>query len=243
MKIASYNIRKGIGLDRKREPARILKVINEMQADIVILQEADRRVGNRASAIPLDLLHEYTNYKVADVSIREQSIGWHGNAILVKRQHQVLATARIDLPILEPRGAVVADVKTPDGYEVRIVGAHLALLPRIQSRQITHLLETVYDMGTHYPTIVGGDFNEWKRQNAAYDIKGEHFSIKEVGYSYHASLPFVGLDRFIVSGGVEILQGGVHKSPLSQKASDHLPIWVDVSLKETMACGDQSNVG
>ncbi|MEP0560820.1 MAG: endonuclease, partial [Qipengyuania citrea] len=36
---ASYNIHKGVGLDRKRDPERILSVLHEIDADIVALQE------------------------------------------------------------------------------------------------------------------------------------------------------------------------------------------------------------
>jgi endonuclease/exonuclease/phosphatase family metal-dependent hydrolase len=47
LKVASYNIRKAIGLDRKRDPDRIISVLREVDADIIALQEADRRVGAR----------------------------------------------------------------------------------------------------------------------------------------------------------------------------------------------------
>ena len=46
--IASYNMRKAVGTDRKRNPQRILEVLREVDADIVALQEADRRFGGRA---------------------------------------------------------------------------------------------------------------------------------------------------------------------------------------------------
>ena len=47
LRLASYNIRKCIGLDRRRDPGRILRVINGLEADVVVLQEADRRMGPR----------------------------------------------------------------------------------------------------------------------------------------------------------------------------------------------------
>ena len=45
MRIVSYNIRKAVGLDRRRDPERILAILREVDADIVVLQEADRRLG------------------------------------------------------------------------------------------------------------------------------------------------------------------------------------------------------
>ena len=51
LKVASYNIRKAVGLDWRRRPARVLDVLNEIGADIVALQEVDRRFGSRISAL------------------------------------------------------------------------------------------------------------------------------------------------------------------------------------------------
>jgi endonuclease/exonuclease/phosphatase family metal-dependent hydrolase len=39
--VASYNIRKAVGLDRRRDPGRIIAILAEIDADIVALQEAD----------------------------------------------------------------------------------------------------------------------------------------------------------------------------------------------------------
>ena len=39
VKVATYNIRKALGLDQRRDSARILSVLNEIDADIVMLQE------------------------------------------------------------------------------------------------------------------------------------------------------------------------------------------------------------
>ncbi|MGB0968912.1 MAG: endonuclease/exonuclease/phosphatase family protein, partial [Halocynthiibacter sp.] len=52
LRIASYNIRKCIGLDRRRDPHRTAGVIQALRADIVLLQEADKRLGARPAALP-----------------------------------------------------------------------------------------------------------------------------------------------------------------------------------------------
>ena len=38
--VASYNMRKAIGTDRKRDPHRVLDVLHEIDADVIALQEA-----------------------------------------------------------------------------------------------------------------------------------------------------------------------------------------------------------
>ncbi len=123
---ASYNIRKAVGLDRRRDPERILSVLREIDADVVALQEADRRIGRRASALPMAMILDHTHYRPVPLSMRPDSIGWHGNALLVKRGIEIVSAAPVPLPVLEPRGAIRADLLI-EGRAVRVVGMHLDL--------------------------------------------------------------------------------------------------------------------
>ena len=52
--VASYNIHKGIGTDRRRDLARTVAVISEIGADILALQEADTRFGTRTGLLDLE---------------------------------------------------------------------------------------------------------------------------------------------------------------------------------------------
>ena len=61
--VASYNVRKAIGTDRRRDPQRVLDVLHELDADVVALQEADKRFGGRAAAVPHELIDEHGFYK------------------------------------------------------------------------------------------------------------------------------------------------------------------------------------
>lgn len=58
--IASYNIHKAVGRDRRFDPARIVDVIDEIGADIIALQEADQRFGERAGLLDLEALKRRT---------------------------------------------------------------------------------------------------------------------------------------------------------------------------------------
>src|SRR4051812_25933594 len=111
---ASYNIHKAVGLDRRRDPDRIIAVLREIDADIVALQEADRRYGERAGVLPRHALDDHTPYRVVPIDHghlgRPDSMGWHGNALLVRRDIEVTSAAMVPLPTLEPRGAIRADL-------------------------------------------------------------------------------------------------------------------------------------
>ena len=81
---ASYNIHKGVGTDGKRDPERIIAVLRELHADIIALQECDRRFGERESILPKAALDD-THWRAVNLGKRPRSLGWHGNAILVRR--------------------------------------------------------------------------------------------------------------------------------------------------------------
>ena len=74
------------------------------QPDIVALQEADRRFGTRASAIPPHMFEEHSDYVPVGLTDRPHSIGWHGNALLVRKGIAVEESHALHLPTLEPRG-------------------------------------------------------------------------------------------------------------------------------------------
>ena len=122
---ASYNIHKAVGLDRRRDPDRIVAVLRELDADVIALQEADRRFGERETTIPRVLLDD-TKWKIVPVARRRRSIGWHGNALLVRRDIEVIEAQPLDLPTLEPRGAICADLAI-GGQRLRALGMHLDL--------------------------------------------------------------------------------------------------------------------
>ena len=51
LKLATWNIRKCVGLDRRRDPHRVAGVIAGLEADVVALQEADKRLGVRPCSL------------------------------------------------------------------------------------------------------------------------------------------------------------------------------------------------
>ncbi|HEU4649830.1 MAG TPA: hypothetical protein VFS49_00305, partial [Croceibacterium sp.] len=65
-------MRKAIGTDRRRDPQRVLDVLHEIGADVVALQEADKRFGGRASAVPHELIDERGLYKPVHFGLRHR---------------------------------------------------------------------------------------------------------------------------------------------------------------------------
>ncbi|MFA5968366.1 MAG: endonuclease/exonuclease/phosphatase family protein [Sphingomonas sp.] len=227
IKVASYNMRKGIGTDRRRLPERTLEVLREVDADIIALQEADRRFGARTRIISAHLLDRHSDWQTVPLGIKPMSMGWHGNALLVRKTAQIVDCEVIELPALEPRGAVMADVRANEGI-VRVIGVHLDLSGLWRRRQVQAILAHLAASSRDYPTILMGDLNEWNATLGCVKHLARHFTVADTGPSFHASRPIARLDRIMVSPGLRIAGCGVHHSAAARVASDHLPIWAEV---------------
>ncbi len=227
IRVASYNIRKAIGTDRRRRPERTIEVLNELGADVVALQEADRRFGSRSSAIPLQLLEEHSDYKPVPLDNRAGSIGWHGNALLVRKSVEILEHHLFHLPSLEPRGAVLADIRV-DGSDLRVVGMHLDLSGLWRRRQAHAILAHLKERQGDPSTVLMGDLNEWSMNGGCLRDFGDRHVFAQCGRSFHARRPIAQLDRIMVTPDLEILDSGAHASSTARRASDHLPIWAEL---------------
>ncbi len=223
LRIASYNMRKAKGTDRQRNPDRIMRIIRDLDAEIVVLQEADMRLGARPSALPLDLLQAETGLIAVPVP-SEVSMGWHGNAVLLSPRATLIDVQHIDLPGAEPRGAMVVDAEIY-GLQLRIIATHLGLMRRSRRAQLSALIAHL-DARSRLPTVIAGDMNEWS-QTVGLGRLAHHFTIHAPGKSFHARLPMAALDRIAIDDDLRVLGGGVVETPDTKRASDHLPIWLD----------------
>ena len=225
---ASYNIHKGVGLDRKRDPERILSVLHEIDADIVALQEADRRIGERASVLPRAEIDD-TQWRVIEVAKRPRSIGWHGNALLVRRDLEILSGEALDLPTLEPRGAACGEIVV-EGRPLRVIGTHLDLSGLRRRDQIRSLLAFVGACNRDLPTVIMGDFNQWGRTTGAMREFSSDWQIVTPGRSYPSRQPVATLDRIVASKHWRLVETEVHHTGLAAVASDHLPVIAKLEL-------------
>lgn len=225
---ASYNIHKAVGTDRRRDPDRIIRVLHEIDADIIALQEADRRIGDRASVLPRAAIDD-TAWRVVEVAHRPRSIGWHGNALLVRREYEIVAGEALELPTLEPRGAACAEIRVGD-QALRIIGTHLDLSGLRRRDQIRALLERSHACERGLPTVIMGDFNQWGRQTGAMREFDHRWQVITPGRSYPSRQPVAMLDRIVATRHWVCEGAQVHHTALAAVASDHLPILATLQL-------------
>ncbi len=229
---ASYNIHKCIGTDGVFDPDRIIAVIEELDCDVLALQEADRRLGVRAGLLDVEAMERRTGLRLVPVAVRPDSHGWHGNALFV-RGGKATRVRRIDLPYAEPRGAVMAEIDI-EGAPLRVIGAHLGLLKRSRKRQASALISAV-DRTDPMPTLLMGDFNEWRPDrpdSPLFELEPLFGPFGLSHPSFPSRRPILTLDRILGWPHGTIEDIAVHHSPLARVASDHLPVkaLVDISV-------------
>jgi endonuclease/exonuclease/phosphatase family metal-dependent hydrolase len=249
MRLLSYNIHKGIGGgDRRYQLGRIIEVIREERPDLVCLQEVDRNVSrSRYHDQPLMLAHELevaTHLYQLNVQVEE---GGYGNLLLSRwpiRQHHHVS---LRLDWRKPRGAQLAVVETPEG-PLHLVNWHLGLAEGERRWQVHHLLHhPLFAESGHLPTLIAGDFNDWRNTLAHHAFGPHHFRQATSPYfkfrSFPAFLALASLDRAFYRGDLEVHDAHVVRSRLARQASDHLPIVLDFRLQPGAGHGHHAQHG
>lgn len=225
LRLASYNLHKCRGMTGPHAPERNLRVIADLKADIIALQEVDFRRGKRPEALPRLQIEAATGMVPAIFTgTGSDSLGWHGQTILLRPElAEVAHVRRLPLPGIEPRGALA--LRLPG---VTIVAVHLGLIRSSRRAQLARIIAQLGRIG-HDRLVLTGDFNEW------HDVRGleplDPMQVIAPGPSWPAPFPRLRYDRIAISTGIEVLDCGVWDSEMARQASDHLPIWADIRLR------------
>ena len=225
--IASYNVHRCIGRDGRHDPGRVAKVIEELRADVVALQEVDFRYHIRRGVDQLRFLSEATGLESVWGPVLYGPRGQYGNGLLTR--HEVLAVRGIDLsvPRHQRRGALDVDLAV-HGTRVRVIAAHLGLGLNERQIQVRRLLQVLDDQdGT--PLILLGDFNEWRPPSRPLRRLHRHFGRTPGLRSFPSNFPLFALDRIWVQPRTALAALDVHSSHWARRASDNLPVRAVIS--------------
>ena len=145
----------------------------------------------------------------------------------MRRDAEIIDREPIHLPALEPRGAVMADLRL-GGETIRVIGMHLDLSGLWRRRQAHAIMSHVDASSDRRPTVMMGDLNEWSAATGAMRDFARGYDVANIGPSFHARRPVARLDKIMVSPDLRVTACGVHDSMTSRTASDHLPIWAEL---------------
>jgi len=236
MRLISYNIHKGIGgRDRRYQLDRICRVMEEEQPDLLCLQEVTRHARRtRYHDQPRILAQHFNAHDYCFQMNVHYRTGGYGNLLLSRwpfhRKHDV----SLRLRRRKPRGAQLVVVDTPEG-SLHLANWHLGLLESERHWQVEHLLRHhLFRESAHLPTLIVGDFNDWRNKLANGPFASHEFE-QATGSSlrfrsFPAFLPLLTLDKAFHRGGIVIHDARVIHGPLARLASDHRPLIIDFSL-------------
>jgi len=215
---------------------RILRVLREVEADIVTLQEVINRQEGSPENHQACYLAEQLGYFYSVGETRRHRGAAYGNVTLSRWEFE---TARhIDLSVAgrEPRGALRTDIRM--GKEIlHVFNVHLGTAMRerrAQARLIDEHLLKALDVPGH--RIVMGDFNDWNHGLVTKTLSSE-FHLTDLAAhltrtrAYPALLPLVHLDHIYLDHELEIEKARFHRNRLSLLASDHLPLVAEVAFR------------
>lgn len=227
LSLASYNIHRCFGTDGHYMPERIAQVMDGLDADVLGLQEVDMKllVDGRTQ---LDYFAGTMGMHAVAGSNSKGRRGKFGNALLSR--WPVREVRRIDFTVghFEPRGALDCDLDLGGGRCLRVVVTHLGLNFGERRHQVITLLDALAEASDHVPTVIMGDFNEWRPSRGALRRLDRRFGNSRMPRTFPSRLPLLPLDRFWVWPSAGLRRLAVYATPLTRIASDHLPLRAEV---------------
>ena len=234
IRIATYNIHKCRGMDRRVSMERVAEVIRETEVDVVALQEVVR-ADEQDQLTELAQLSGYPHTAFGEN--RKHRGGGYGNGLLSMFPIEHSRNYDVTMPKREPRGLLRADIRLPWGKLLHILDVHLGTGLMERRGQASLLLheEVLLSKDFSAPRILLGDFNEWTRGKAT-KLLSEHFRSAEakpvrpvVGRakkmrSYPGFMPVLHLDHIYYDEALKLKTFRLHRSRKALVASDHLPL-------------------
>ncbi|MBA4141960.1 MAG: endonuclease/exonuclease/phosphatase family protein [Nitrosospira sp.] len=218
--LVTYNIHAAIGTDGRFNPARVVDVLRELDADVVALQEVEHHDVDGRDL--LDYLAEQTGLTAVAGPTLLRETRQYGNAILTKLPVLAVNRVNLTLPGHEARGAIDVTL-AGKGRRMQVVGTHLGLAPWERREQVRKLLK-LFEIGSADIHVLLGDVNEWFLWGRPLRWLQAHFRPTPHCATFPSRRPFIALDRMWVHPRRRLERLEVHVSSLARRASDHLPL-------------------
>ena len=232
--VGSYNIHRGLGLDRRRDLDRTAAVIAEVAPDVIGLQEVIRENGE-ARLDQAAYLADRLGMTLIMGVVRPYRGGTYGNAVLSRLPVRGWAACDLSHGTREPRACLRVDLDV-DGGPLHVFNCHFGLALRERRQQVDRLARFIRDAATLAgPRVVLGDFNEWHPGPVSRKLRREFASpMRPLRRTHPAVFPLFALDRLYWDGELEGEDYRVHTSRLARVASDHLPIVATLRVRRRL---------
>lgn len=240
LRIATYNIHKGKGWDRRVRPDRIIQVLSEIDADILALQEVACIEGKGREHNQAQYIAKELGYFAEIGKTRRYQGGACGNLVLSRFPFKLVQNYNISTRIHEHRGCLRADIQLPHGELLHLFNVHLGPLFFERRRQARNIFDRriVNHGGLTGIRIVLGDFNEWTKGLAS-RLFGSYFQCAGTKptlsgeRTYPGPLPLLNLDHIYFDRSLKLEDLTLHRNRTALAASDHLPLVAEFSVWDT----------
>ena len=232
LRVVTYNIHRGRGLDGRTQPHRAIDVLRSLNADIIALQEvigAGPNGSSQAEEIGAGLGMGWVM-----ASVRHLRGHQFGNVVLSKFPIKQHYQYDLSWKTCEPRCCQRVDLAIEDDT-LHLFNVHLGTAFRERRDQALRLATVVHDRRIQAPKIVLGDFNEWSGGIATASLSEKLQAIDLSVYlrrkrTYPGILPFLHLDHIYYEGHVDIAGVEIPRTRKSLIASDHLPFLAEFEI-------------
>ncbi len=236
--VVTWNIHKGIGgADRRYRVERIVQTLADLRPDVALLQEV-------AEDMPRSRFHDQAQLLSEELGMRHVafgpehrfSVGGYGNAILSRWPLYDIHHLDLTIGTRKKRGALQARARVRFGRHSRSVvlhDLHLGLAGSERGRQLERFLSSDPFRGLHQrtPIVLGGDLNDlWGTLGPAYLLPAGFSRAGPLANTFPAWLPARPLDGLYVRGDLQVRDAGPVRSPITRRASDHLPLVAHLEL-------------
>lgn len=236
VRVVTYNVHRCKGLDGRVRPDRVAKVLKEIDADIVALQEVVCIPGGEPEG---DQAHYIARELGADFLFGENRRLWggaYGNVVLSKLPMRTVKNHDLSVRGRERRGCLHIDVELA-GRVLHVFNVHLGtafMERRKQGRKLAGL-DILLNNELKGPRLLLGDFNEWapglttkllRAHMQSVDIK-KHLKRRR---TYPGVLPMFHLDHIYHDESMEVVGLSLHRTRTALVASDHLPLVAELKL-------------
>jgi endonuclease/exonuclease/phosphatase family metal-dependent hydrolase len=231
LRVLVYNIHAGTDAKRVSNLDRVAAMIRDSRADIVLLQEVDKRTRRSGNVDQLDSLRTLTGMRGVFGRTIDYDGGEYGLGILsrwpIARSSIQPLPVEMPHPGYEARGALAAGIESPAG-RIRVVDTHLdASRPAYRTQQSAALLRIAGEQGAD---LIGGDLNSEPQDGviAALTNGGFRDLYPECGappgFTFPVVEPVKRIDYLLASRRWKCVSASV----LSADASDHRAVLFEI---------------
>lgn len=225
IKVMTYNVHNGVGLDKKRDHQRIGKIIDRQKPDFVAIQEVDSATNRSGQTYVLGEIAEAAGMVPVYAPAIKFDGGLYGIGLLSRTAPD--SVSLIPLPGREEsRMLLVAHFK-----DCIIVDTHLSLTPE-DALASTEIISNALNTAGGKPVILMGDLNSLPDSPVIKALKNEFTIISPIDTpTFPADRPTEHIDYVMINSGAPFVV--TRTEVLDEKtASDHRPLAVQLIIND-----------